>query len=473
MVNFSVLSEADKTLVHDESLKILEQVGIRLESPKTLAMLKEKGCDVDEASSVVKFPSALVEKALASCPRKFILGAPDPKNDLFLGEGNTYIATDGQSCFAFDTEKGERRDSVMTDLMDAAKIVSKLDYIQLFWPIVSAGDLPEEIRTVSEFARGINVVGKHFQTDCFSEAQAAYYIKVLEAMCGSREKAIERKLLSLVCCPVSPLVYDAEMTEGCLALTELEVPILILPMPISGTTGPMSLLGTVIANNTEVLAGVTIFQLKKPGTPILYGSAPGILDMATTLFCTGSPEGALQNAASCEMAKRYGLPVLISTNCSEAKEPDVQAGREKAATLTACAMTRPDILCGVGLVDAANLYYPEMLVLDEDSVGYALRIVGGIRGGAEHALTDAVLAVGPGGDFLSQKSTRAYLRNGEHYRPAMTVRQSFETWAASPDGDIRAKARKKVAEILAGPDINHLSDDVRAKLDKILSDVEK
>jgi len=473
MVDFRILSEDDKKLIHEKSLEILEQAGIRLESDKLLTMLKSKGCFVDDDEKIVKFPASLVEDAIKSAPKEFILGGLDPENDMFLGVGNSYVATDGQACFMYDAEKGERRETVLKDLVDAARLVDDLDYIQCFWPIVSAGDVPDETRTIRELVEGLRVTGKHFQTDCFSEEQAKYYIKVLEEILGSREKVIERKIFSVVCCPVSPLIFEAEMTEGCCALGEIEVPVVVLPMPISGTTAPMSVFGTVIQNNAEVLAGLTILQLNKAGVPVIYGSAEGILDMKTTLFCVGSPEGSLQNAASCEMAKYYSLPSLSSCNCTEAKEPDIQCGREKFSTLLPVAMARPDIVCGVGLVDTSNYYFPELLVLDEDSVGYAMRISDGIKGGEENALTDAVIDVGPSGSFLAEKSTRAYLRNGEHYRPVATHRQSYETWLDAQDGDVCSTARNKVKEMLDKPAKEYLSDEKMIRLKEILAEAER
>jgi len=479
MVDFRILGDDDRKLVHEKSLNILEHAGIKLESDKLLEMLKGKGCIVDDETKIVKFPPAIVEGALKTAPKKFILGGLDPKNDMFLGEGNSYVATDGQACFMFDSDKGERRDTVMKDLTDAAQMADELDYIQCFWPIVSAGDVPEETRTIRELVECLRVTGKHFQTDCFSEEQAKYYIKVLEEILGSREKVIERKIFSVVCCPVSPLIFEAEMTEGCCALGEIDAPVVVLPMPISGTTAPMTVLGTVIQNNAEVLAGLTILQLNKAGAPVVYGSAPGILDMKTTLFCVGSPEGSLQNAASCEMAKHYGLPSLISCNCTEAKEPDIQCGREKLSTLLPVVMARPDIICGVGLVDTSNFYFPELLILDEDSIGYARRIAAGIGGGEENALTDTVIDVGPSGSFLAQKSTRAYLRNGEHYRPVATHRQSYEAWGRTPEDDtaggedVCSAARRRVKEILGKPAGSYLPEEKADKLRELLAEADK
>ena len=473
MVDFRILNEDDKKLIHEKSLEILEQAGIKLESDKLLTMLKDKGCIVDETEKIVKFPASIVEGALDTAPKEFILGGFDPVNDMYMGVGNSYVATDGQACFMYDADKGERRDTLMKDLVDAARIVEELDYVQCLWPIVSAGDVPETTRTIREMIECMRVSGKHFQSDCFSEDQAKYYIKVLEEILGSREKVIERKIFSVVCCPVSPLIFEADMTEGCCALGEVEVPVVVLPMPISGTTAPMSILGTVIQNNAEVLAGLTIFQLNHEGAPVLYGSAAGVMDMKTTQFCVGSPEGSLQNAACCEMAKFYDLPVLSSCNCTEAKAPDIQCGREKFSTLLPVVMARPDIICGVGLVDTSNFYYPELLILDEDSIGYALRIRDGIRGGEENALTDTVLDVGPSGSFLNQKSTRTYLRNGEHYRPAATHRQTYEKWCSSPGEDVNCAAEGIVNEILRATAKTYLSDEIAAKLSPILDKADR
>ena len=472
MVNLKILSEDDKNLIHHESLKILEQAGIKLESRKLLDMLKSKGCIVDDAECIVKFPPDIIEKALKTAPKKFILGGLEPKNDMFLGEGNSYVTTDGQSCFIYDEAKGERREAVMQDLLDAARIVDSLRYINCFWPVVSASDVPEEVRTLCELVRGYRVLGKHFQTDCFSEVQAKYYIKILETILGSREKVIERKIFSVVCCSVSPLSFEPEMMEGCAALTEIEVPIVILPMPISGMTAPMTMLGTIIMNNVEVLAGLAIFQLQRPGTPVIYGSAPGSLDMLTTLFCVGSPESMLQNVASAEMGKWYELPNLVSVNCTEAKEPDIQCGREKVSGSILASMVGADLLCGVGVADTSNLYYPELLVLDEDSIGYAKRLANGVKCDKEHALTDEIIQIGAFGSFLAEKSTRKFLRNGEHYHPTATVRKSFEIWSETPGGDVRSIARKKVSDILAAPEKTYINDDLMARLEAILSEAE-
>lgn len=473
MVKFEILSLEDRQLVHQKSIEILAKAGIKVDSQKILKMMEKAGCEVDYDNSVIKFSAEIIEKTLEMAPSKFILGGLDPKYDLHLGEGNCYIATDGQGCFATDMETGERKKSVMADLVDAAIIAEELDYINLFWPIVSAHDVPSGSRCLHELVECWKVTSKHFQTDCFNETQAVYYRKILMEIFGTEDEIRRRKPFSLCCCPVTPLTYEGSMLEGTVALGDLDVPALVLPMPISGTTAPMSLLSTIILNNAEVLAGNAIFQTAHPNRPVIYGAAPGILDMTTSLFCVGSPEGALQNAACCEMAKMYEMPVLVCGGGADAQVPGIQAAIERMTGILPLYMTAPDIICGVGLTDTAQCLYREELVICEDIVGICKRIAEGVRSGEEHSLSDLIIQVGHGGHFLAEESTVKYLRNGEHYIPKTLSRESFESWLTSPKKDIIEFSKAKVKKILEHRKKQNFNDDLVAKLNAILAEADQ
>lgn len=468
MVQFRILSDSDRELAHALSLRMLEELGVEINSDSILARLEDKGFLVDKSSNRVRIPRDKVEEALAAAPKRFTLGGHDSKNDMQLGEGNTYLATDGQGCFAADMETGQRSASTMDDLLDAAAIVETLDYIQCFWPIVTAHDVPAGSRTLHELVACWRILGKHFQTDCFNETQATYYAKILRAIYGDDETIKARNPFSLVCCPVSPLCFEGPMLEGTVALGELGVPVVVLPMPISGTSAPMSLFGTVIQNNAEVLAGIAILEAIDPGRPVLYGAAPGVLDMKTSMFCVGSCEGVLQNAACAELARGYGLPVLSCGGGTDAKVPGFQSTLERTAAILTLYMEAPDIICGVGLTETAQCLHREELLLCEEIDGYCRRISKGIRGGEEHALYDDVLEAGPGGSFLAMENTVAYLRNGEHYYPKLLNREPYDRWAQSPTKDANIAACARVKKILDAPRASYYGEALEATLAAIL-----
>lgn len=474
MVQLRVLSDEDKDLIHQKTLEILEKTGVVVKSERIMDLMAQFGCTVEKESSIIKIPAELVEKAVKTAPEKYTLHGLDPEKSLPLKKGNEgYLVTDGQGCFVVDLETGQRRDSTMQDLIDSVVLSDALDSIDMVWPMISALDVPSETRTLRELATMYRYTGKHIQTDVFSPQQVPFFIDVLEAILGDKEHVKEQKIFSAVCCSVSPLGYDADMLEACLDLTEYDVPIEILPMPIAGATAPASLLSAALLNNIEVIAALTIFELYKPGTPIMYGSASSILDMKTGLFAVGAPEEGLINAAGAEMARYYRVPSFVCGFGSDAKEPGIQAALEKMACGITPLLAGTNILCGIGLLETCQCLFFEQLVIDDEIFGFARRIKDGIRGGKEFILSDVISEVGAGGHYLSQRSTKQLIRQGEHYIPKLISRESFEAWQKSPKKDIQQYAKEKAKKILCGPRQEYLESSVVKELAKILQSAEK
>jgi trimethylamine---corrinoid protein Co-methyltransferase len=473
LLNYKILTNEDIGLIHERSLDLLEKTGVTVKSEAILEKMADAGCQVDRSSFNIKIPAHLVTEAIENTPKEFALGGLNAAISLQLGVGNSYLTTDGQGCFVSDLHTGQRRESTMQDLADSAVVADSLDYIDMYWPLVSATDVTTETRTLEELATIYRHCGKHLQTDIFNVAQVPFFIKALEAILGDADQIRKRKILSVVCCPVTPLKYEENMMEAYLELGEYEVPINILPMPISGATAPASLLSTVLLNNVEVLGAVTIFQTFRPGVPLIYGSSSSILDMRSGLFAVGAPEEGLLNGACAEMAKYYKMPSLVSGLSSDAKEPGFQAALEKMATGLVPWLAGPDIFGGVGLLETCQCLYLEQLILDEEIFGFMKRIKTGIRGGNEYILSDLIGEVGAGGHYLSQKSTKTLLRQGEHYIPKVLSRDSFEMWEKSPKRDLRGFAREKVNKILREPRHEYLDGAVVTELNKVMASAKK
>ncbi len=467
------LTAEERTLIHKKSLELLIEIGVKVESEKILKSMAKAGFAVEPDRSLLHFTDQQIEDALRAAPKRFTLGGLNKKYDMKLGEGHCYFATDGQGCYAADLDSEERKESKMADLLDAAVLADQLDYLHCFWPIVTAHDVPNGTRTLHELVECWRVSSKHFQSDCYNEGQAKYYQEILLAVFGSIEEIKARNPFSLVGCPVTPLTFEGPMLEGTVALGELGVPVVILPMPISGTTAPMSMMATVIQNNAEVMAGNVIFQTLHPGRPVIYGAAPGILDMSTGLFCVGSPEGGLQNAACCEMAHFYNFPVLACGGGADAQVPGIQSAMERMAGILPIYQAGADIICGLGLTGTAQCLYREELLIGQDIVGFCKRIGDGLRIGEEHALTGLAKEIGPGGNFLAEASTVKYLRAGEHYLPQMLCREGYESWKHSPKKDIRAYSKDKVRDMLAKPRKNNFDTALTAKLKEIMAKADK
>ena len=121
------------------TLEILERVGVCFPCEPALEVFRRHGADVD-GDGVVRLTPELVERALATAPRSFVLGGREPRFDLTLDRTRTYLSTEGVGTRVHDPETGEERSSRKADVELMARIVDALPAISFFWPPVSAQD---------------------------------------------------------------------------------------------------------------------------------------------------------------------------------------------------------------------------------------------------------------------------------------------------------------------------------------------
>jgi len=250
-----------------------------------------------------------------------------------------------------------------------------------------------------------------------------------------------------------------------LVLARAGVPVLILPMPLAGTTSPITALGTSVVLLAELLSAVVLFQLAKPGCRLISGVGAGVADMRTGLYLAGTPECGLVNIVGIEMSRFYGLPVLGSAGSGDAKVSNHQAGAEAMMMGLACALSGADTMLAFGLVDGAQSVSLATTVLDCDTVGAIKRIVHDQEVGAAEALVDDLVEVGIGGHFLARRSTRERSRAGELWRPRRWQREVFEQYAGR---SLVAEAAAEADELLATHEVPPLADDVAAEVDAVI-----
>ncbi|UCE15507.1 MAG: trimethylamine methyltransferase family protein, partial [Candidatus Bathyarchaeota archaeon] len=174
-----LLSDNEIASVHETSLKILEEIGIKVLSKKVQSLLAENGAEVDAARSIVKIPNSLVEEAIKKAPKDMILCGRDPKFNLKLPVKDfPFVATSGFSVFMRDFETGEKRMTKSSDLKDFAVLSDYLPQVDFFWPIVTPTELPPPIQTIHGLAIAFENTEKHVQYQALNEKEAKWQIKL-------------------------------------------------------------------------------------------------------------------------------------------------------------------------------------------------------------------------------------------------------------------------------------------------------
>jgi len=290
-------------------------------------------------------------------------------------------------------------------------------------------------------------------------------LEIFEAVAGG--SLWERPIFSTINCTIAPLMHEREMTEATMALVKAGVPVLILPMPLTGTTGPITVLGSCIVNMAELLSAVVLFQLARPGCGLIAGIGTAMADLRSGAYLCGAPEVGLANVICIEMSRFYGLPVTGSAVTGDAKASNYQAGAEGMLTALSEALAGADSLLAFGLMDGAETVSLAKIVLDCDLVSMVERFVRDGRVDESTALLDDIAAVGVGGHYLGRRSTREWYRAGEIWRPSVFQRDGWETYQGR---SLVRDAAERARALLETHEVPPLSDELEAHLDRVIAD---
>lgn len=248
---------------------------------------------------------------------------------------------------------------------------------------------------------------------------------------------------------------------------EAGIPVAIFTMPGLGTSGPVTLAGSLVVAAMEFLSGLTMCELANPGCPVIWGTGIAPLDMHTTTRAGGSPEHGLTGAAVTQIAHGYGVPSLCGGFDATASVPGTQAALEQFASGLSLVLGGADLICGIGLLEDARTQWLEQLVIDDEMVNMIRRIAEGIVVDEKHLALNVIERVGVGGTFLGQRHTLEHFRS-EHFAPKLVDRRSHDLWAADGRKTMEDRARAKVREALAAPIPHPLSEDIVRELDAII-----
>jgi len=451
-----VLSAEEKKMIHEESMRILEEVGIKFPSERALDILEKGGAKVDRAKQVACISRQMVDAALKAAPKDIILAARNEAFDFRMPSVFTGYHLDGCGMNMIDLETGERRASVLKDLADAARVFDEMDTGYIYWPPVSPLDVPGEARSIAATATGFLNTSKHIQDEMKTAAEIPYVMELIKAILGEDKTAAGRDIYSVVYCTVSPLCHDGEMLEANLALCRYKVPVVAMPMPAASTTGPASLYSNVAMSNAEALSALVMFELTEPGVPFIYASALGVSNPRNGLFMFGMPETIIQLTAIVEMGKYYGLPTTVAGIATDAKCYCGQTMLEKTATNLPLLMAKPDTIVGLGMYECSTTLSLSQIVIDNEVARYCKRIYEGMNISPETDFFEDIRSVGQGGHYLKQKSTRFAVRSAEFYVPEILDKGSYDEWVFLGSRDLDDVARGKARQILAGEQKNPL-----------------
>lgn len=432
-LSLNVLGPDEVQKIHEASLKLIEDVGVKFPSPRALDIWRSHGAQVDPGSMVVKAPPHLIEAALRKAPPVYTLAARNPSLDLPLDGNHVYAATDGCGVEVIDIHSGERRRSVLQDVADIARVADCLDEVAFHWVPVSAQDCPPETRGLHELLAIWRNSNKHVQTESIYSAREARGAAEMAALLAGGKAALrKRPLLSIMECTVSPLAHDGGSLEAALVGAEYGLPVGFMSMASSVSSAPATPAGNLLVANAEVVSGLALIQLAFPGAPVYYAAAQTVMDPKSGAYTGGGPEDFLFGAASNRLADFYRVPLSMGSFATGAKEPNWQAGLENSLSTFMASLSMSDMLLGVGLLAGSTVWSFAQMIMDCEIFGIVVKMMEGIAVNDETLAVDAIKEVGPGGTFLTHPHTRRHMR--ELWLNSLLDRRPISVWEQKKDG---------------------------------------
>jgi len=430
-------------------MRVIEEVGFEVNSQAALELFEVTGGRVDWERRQVRLSEKKAMELIEMAPSEVRLCGQDEKHDILLGGSRVSTGTGGTALYIYHPDTGQRRLASLDDLKRIARLVDHLDNIHLFMLPTYPNELPVEQVDVNRFFAGLDNTTKHVMGGVYTLDGVNQVIQMAEIITGSAETLRQHPLISMVTCSISPLKIDKQYGDLVVTIAQAGIPLVCPAEPLCGATSPVTLTGNLVIQTVDSLMGVMLTQIVNPGTPVIFGSVASSADLKSFKYLAGSVEMGLLNAAGAQMAHFYRLPFYATGGMTDSKVLDAQSGYESALTSLLCALAGANFIHdAAGLMEFALTACYEKFVIDNDILGMVMRAVEGIKVDDDSLAFDLIKEVGPGGNFVTAKHTRDFMRS-EHYQPSVSDRYSREEWAAKGSKTTWERAAERVKDILA------------------------
>ena len=309
---FSVFTEDELDQIHMSTLEVMEKTGLLFDDDEALEILDGAGAKIDKKNRIAKFPPYVVEDAIRSTPSTIVLAGRNPKNDFVMDKKRVGFTNFGEGVFLVDPYTGKLRETVKSDVADTARMADYLSEIDVYERAVGAGDTPPESVPLHVAEAWMSNTTKHGFTGPMNGYLSKKIIEMAAAIAGGKDKLEERPIVTFNTCPVSPLQIIKDSCEIIIEGARGGVPVNVLTMAMAGGSAPVTLAGTLVNHNAEVLGGLTLSQCTRKGAKVIYGSSTTAMDLRLAAASVGSPECALINAAVAQMSIYYLLPSWVA-----------------------------------------------------------------------------------------------------------------------------------------------------------------
>lgn len=466
---FNYFSSTEQEQIHQATLDVMASAGLVFTHEPARDLFARAGCKVD--GQTVYFPSKLVEEQVQKAPSQFTLHARDAQKNVVIGGDHIAFIPCYGAPFVHDLENG-RRQGTLEDYTNFAKLACAIPHIDITGGMMTEpNDIPVANRNAERLYSSMIHSDKPFMGAGTGATDARQAIEMASMVFGSREEMARKPPFVSILCSLTPLGFDDKMCGGIMEYAKAGMPQLISSLTIAGATGPVTLEGTLVVQNAEILAGIVLSQLVREGAPVIFAGSSSAAAMRYGTLSIGAPEMAVNTAATAQMGRFYNLPVRGGGALTDSKTVDSQAAYESMMSMMMATVSGINfVLHSAGILEGYITASYEKFIIDSEICGMCKRIKRGEDITAEKLAVDVIKEVGSGGEYLTNMHTFQHFKQ-ELYAPIMEERDNFDSWSGNGSLTMEQRASATYRELLENyrePDMDSgIRKDLDAYMDKI------
>ncbi len=435
--------------LHENALKLLQELGMRVLLPEAREVFKAGGARVDPNTQMVYIGRDMVQAALASAPKRIDCRAGARQQDVVLELGALVFQAGAAAPHATDLERGRRPGSAQ-DFREYTQIQQHYDVLHMLSPSVEPQNVPTHIRHYFTTELQLTLSDKFPFAFSRGTPQAMDNFEMYQNFRGASDDEFRANPHCYTIINTnSPRTLDIPMAQGLIDFARYGQLSIVTPFTLMGAMAPITVAGSITLSHAEALAGITLTQLVNAGAPVCYGTFTSNVDMKSGSPAFGTPAHFQASLAAGQLARFTGLPWRSAAG-SASNVNDVQAANENQFGLWGCLMAGASVVIhAAGWLEGGLTVSYEKLICDVEVLNMVAEVCAGADAGTDEIGFDSALSqVEPSGHFFSAPQTMERYST-EFYEPIIHQYPNIGLWKERGSQDANTRATEVWKKIVA------------------------
>ncbi|HEY8265542.1 MAG TPA: trimethylamine methyltransferase family protein [Steroidobacteraceae bacterium] len=432
-----------------EAKRIMAEIGMDIRGPKLRQRLIDAGLPTD-ANGRVLFPTDVVNRAIETAPKSFTLYNRDGQPHAEIGGWNVHFIPGSSGLKIMDHRTGVTRLADSKDFIEYARLCDGLPHIPYLATAFSTNkDIEPQVSDAWRLYMVLTTTKKPVVSGAFGEHGVPRMAEMMQLFRSDRAELIAKPMSIFTITATGNFRFGEDSCQNLLDCVEAGIPVEIVPVTLMGLIAPVTLVGAVVFHCVDVLTGITMAQVVKPGAPVLFGGAPAAFHMRAASAPMAAIEAQRLNCGYVAVAKSLGLPTQAYMALSDGKFLDAQAGAETMTSAMLAALAGVNSVSGPGMLDFVLTFSLPKLVFDNEVCGQCLNFVR-----ETHVLEDIparslVDDVRANDHLITSPHTLKYWPQELYLTDPVIDRENRETWVKGGSMELQARANEQVDKRLA------------------------